>query len=189
LLLTASLTTPTPLAPRGAPCPPTPHISQLLVLETLTLKTLLSNSTHSSTLISTFSHIFSTRHKTIPTLFHNTPKSLLLTQFHERITHLLHSLRTYTTNQRTILDFIPTIKPTIEVIAYAPPVTIDALSLSLSSSSSSLNPRHPDDARCTNAPPGHHTATQPPIPSYPYPNVSSSTTFNLEGHNIITSHI
>jgi hypothetical protein len=87
----------------------------------------------------------------------------LETQFQEHITHLLHSLRTYTTTQRILLGFIPTVEPTIEAIAYTPSVTMDALSLSSSSSS----PNTPSPTRqYPNAPSGHHTAS-PSNPSNP----------------------
>jgi hypothetical protein len=97
-----------------------------------------------------------------PSPQHLTLRISLQAHYQTHIDHLFDSLNTLTLHQRTLLNLIPTTPRSpspslpledtlVDAIAYTPPISVEALSISSSDSS----PR-----RYPNAPPGHHTASQ-----------------------------
>jgi hypothetical protein len=96
-----------------------------------------------------------------PTPQHLTFLISLQTHYQTHIDHLFDSLHAITLHQRALFNIIPTtpLPPSpflplqdtlVDAIAYIPPISVESLSISSSTSS----PTHP------NAPPGHHTASQ-----------------------------
>jgi hypothetical protein len=101
-----------------------------------------------------------------PTTQHLTLLISLQNHDQTHIDHLFDSLNTLTLHQRDILTIIPTtpLPPPsflplddilVDAVAYIPPPSVEALSLSSSNSSPRQSPR-----QYPNAPPGHHTASQ-----------------------------
>jgi hypothetical protein len=97
-----------------------------------------------------------------PTPQHLTFLISLQTHYQTHIDHLFDSLHAITLHQRALFNIIPTtpLPPSpflplqdtlVDAIAYTPPISVESLSISSSTSSPTRYP---------NASPGHHTASQ-----------------------------